>query len=132
MLTIKKLITLTYLGFFLLCVRHYAVEPAAGAAAQNPSQESIEFFEKKIRPVLVAQCYMCHSAQTKKPQGGLLLDSREGMLRGGASGMPAIVPGDPEKSLLIRAIRHTDSKLQMPMGAQLPVEQIKDFEAWVR
>ncbi|HEV2666228.1 MAG TPA: DUF1553 domain-containing protein, partial [Blastocatellia bacterium] len=62
----------------------------------------------------------------------LLLDSIEAMLKGGASGRPAIVPGDPEKSLLIKAIRHTDAKLQMPMGGKLPDQVIKDFEAWVK
>src|SRR5262249_18920135 len=73
-----------------------------------------------------------HSEKSKNPRGGLLLDSIEAMLKGGASGQPAIVPGDPEKSLLIKAIRQTDAKLQMPMGGKLPDQVIKDFEAWVK
>ena len=108
------------------------VRPAAGSVQTNePSRADVEFFEKKIRPVLASNCYGCHSAQSRKPQGGLLLDSREGLLQGGGRG-PAIVPGDPEKSLLIKAIRYTDEKLQMPPAGQLSPEQIADFEAWVK
>ena len=108
------------------------VRPAAGSVQTNePSRVDVEFFEKKIRPVLASNCYGCHSAQSRKPQGGLLLDSREGLLQGGGRG-PAIVPGDPEKSLLIKAIRYTDEKLQMPPAGQLSAEQIADFEAWVK
>jgi len=127
---IKIAITIVFVGFFFLFVQHSA-DPVE-AVNQEPSREGVEFFEKKIRPVLEAQCYMCHNSTAKKPQGGLVLDTREGMLKGGASGEAAIVPGDPEKSLLVKAIRHADSKLQMPPGAQLPAEQIKDFEAWVK
>ncbi|HEX8998584.1 MAG TPA: PSD1 and planctomycete cytochrome C domain-containing protein, partial [Blastocatellia bacterium] len=71
-------------------------------------------------------------AQAKKLAGGLRLDTRAGMLKGGASGEPAIVPGAPEKSLLIKAIRYTDPKLQMPMGVQLPEQVIRDFETWIK
>jgi hypothetical protein len=101
--------------------------PAAGL-----SKEGVEFFEQKIRPVLVNQCYQCHSAQAKKLAGGLRLDTRAGMHRGGASGEPAIIPGAPEKSLLIKVIRYADPKLQMPMGAQLPEHVIRDFETWIK
>ncbi len=96
------------------------------------AKEGVEFFEQKIRPVLVNQCYQCHSAQAKKLAGGLRLDTRAGMLKGGASGEAAIVPGAPEKSLLIKAIRYTDPKLQMPMGAPLPESVIRDFETWIK
>src|SRR5262245_15325563 len=75
--------------------------------------EDLEFFENKIRPLLVENCYKCHSAQSEKLKGGLLLDTREGVLKGGETG-PAIVPGDPEKSLLIKAVRYTDKDLKMP------------------
>ncbi|HEX4950629.1 MAG TPA: PSD1 and planctomycete cytochrome C domain-containing protein [Blastocatellia bacterium] len=107
---------------------------AQTASSQQPafSAEGLEFFEKKIRPVLADNCYACHSATAKKPAGGLLLDSREAMLKGGASGQPSIVPGNVEASLLIKAIRHTDAKLQMPMGVKLPDQVIRDFEAWVK
>ena len=104
-------------------------------AQQKPtdfSKEGLEFFEQKIRPVLINQCYQCHSTQAKKLAGGLRLDTRTGMLKGGASGEPAIVPGAPEKSLLIKALRYADPKLQMPMGAPLPEAVIRDFETWIK
>ena len=99
--------------------------------AAEPSPEGLEFFEKKIRPVLSDKCYKCHSAQSAKVKGGLLLDSRETLLKGGDTG-PAIVPGIPEKSLLIKAIHYEDEELQMPPKEQLTEAQIKDFEAWIR
>jgi hypothetical protein len=94
------------------------------------SAEQVEFFEKKIRPIFVERCYKCHSAAAEKVKGGLLLDSREGLLKGGDSG-PAIVPGEPEKSVLIKALRQTD-ELRMPMKEKLPDDQIADFVAWVK
>ena len=118
-----------FTGCYLLCLQ-LSTRPVS--AQQQPSAEGIEFFEKKIRPVLEANCYLCHSALSKKLQGGLLLDSREGMLKGGNSGRPGIRPGDPDASLLISAIRYNDPKLQMPPKGQLPAEQVKDFEEWVR
>src|SRR5204863_6389296 len=76
------------------------------AAAAEPT--GVQFFEQKIRPVLVKHCYACHSAETpKKPKGGLLLDTRDGLLKGGDSG-PAIVPKKPVESLLLKAIRHDE------------------------
>ena len=73
----------------------------------------VEFFEKKIRPVLAEHCYECHSATSKKLKGGLRVDSRAGLLQGGDTG-PAIEPGKPEASLLIAAISHRDQDLAMP------------------
>jgi cytochrome c553 len=100
------------------------------ARAQTPSNADTEFFEKKIRPVLVDQCYKCHSASAKKLKAGLLLDSQDGMLKGGETG-PAITPGKPNQSLLIKAIRWTDKDLQMPAKEQLSKDVIADFERWV-
>ncbi len=100
------------------------------ALAQTPSPGDLEFFEKKIRPVLSAQCYQCHSASAKKLKAGLFLDSREGMLKGGENGA-VIVPGKPNQSLLIKAVRWTDKDLQMPSKEQLPREVIGDLERWV-
>ncbi len=125
--TLKSLIVLAISGIFLT-----ASLRSAQTARQEPSREGLEFFEKKIRPALADNCYACHSAKAKKPQGGLLLDSIEAILKGGVSGQPAVVPGDVEKSLLIKAIRYTDAKLQMPMGGKLPDQVIKDFEQWVK
>ncbi|MGV3774045.1 MAG: DUF1553 domain-containing protein [Verrucomicrobiales bacterium] len=93
--------------------------------------EQIDFFEKKVRPVLVENCYECHSVQNNKSKGGLALDTREGLLKGGGGG-PVIVPHDPDKSLIIKAILRTDEELQMPPKHKLPDEKIQDLIAWVR
>jgi len=97
---------------------------------QAPSID-LDFFEARIRPLLVERCYKCHSATSEKLKGGLLLDTREGMLKGGESGKPAIVPGAPGKSLLIEAIRYKNEELQMPPKQKLSDQQIADFVAWV-
>jgi hypothetical protein len=123
-------VSLGALGFLLPASFHSG--GVKGAQTPALSREDLEFFEKRIRPVLVESCYGCHSAQAKKVQGGLRLDTREAMLKGGLSGEPSITPGDPGKSLLIRAIRHSDPKLQMPMGEKLPDRVVQDFEDWVR
>ena len=92
--------------------------------------DGITFFEKKIRPMLVQECYRCHS-EAKKIRGGLALDSKEGLLTGGDTG-PAIVPGDVKKSLLLKALHYTDPDLQMPPKGKLPAQVIADFERWVK
>jgi len=99
-------------------------------AAQAPSIADAEFFEKKIRPVLSQQCYKCHSASARKIKGNLLLDSHDGMLKGGDTGA-AVSPGKPDQSLLIKAIRWTDKDLQMPPKEQLSKDVVTDFERWV-
>ncbi|MCI0538367.1 MAG: DUF1553 domain-containing protein [Verrucomicrobiales bacterium] len=105
---------------------------ATGAAfVTTLTPEQTEFFERKVRPVLVENCYECHSSGAKKIKGGLVLDSRAGVQRGGDTG-PAITPGDPEASLLIQAIRHTDPDLTMPPKKKLPPLAIADLETWVR
>src|SRR4051812_26387709 len=86
-----------------------------------------DFFESKIRPVLVERCYKCHSATSEKLKGSLLLDTREGMLKGGESGKPAVVPGQPNKSLLIEAIQYKNEDLQMPPKQRLSEQQVADF-----
>ncbi len=91
----------------------------------------VEFFERKIRPVLVERCYSCHSSQTKSPRGGLRLDSKQGMQRGGDSNRAAVTPGDPEKSRLLLAIRRTGT-LKMPPDGELPAAEIADFEEWIK
>jgi hypothetical protein len=92
----------------------------------------VEFFESKIRPLLANTCYQCHSRQSKKVKGGLLLDSREGLLKGGDSG-PILVAGDPDQSLLIKAVRYKDEDLRMPPdGKKLTGAQVADLEAWVK
>jgi hypothetical protein len=97
----------------------------------SPTPEQIEFFESRVRPVLIEHCYSCHSAQADRVRGGFWLDSPEALLRGGDSG-PALVPGDPDASLLITAVRHTDPDLRMPPQApKLDALMIADLEAWV-
>ncbi len=104
---------------------------AARADAAELPREQLEFFEKKIRPVLVERCYECHSAAAKKNKGGLTLDTRDGVLKGGDAG-PALVPGDPEKSKLIEAVRYKNRDLQMPPKSPLPPDQVRDLEQWVK
>ena len=102
------------------------------AAASHAADDGIEFFEKRVRPVLSEHCGKCHASDSEKIKGGLLLDSRDGWLKGGDSG-PALVPGDPENSLLIKAVRHTDNDLKMPSkDKRLPDAVIADLVAWVQ
>jgi hypothetical protein len=110
-----------YLTFFAILIL------ASPASAQDTG---IDFFEKKIRPILVEHCYSCHSKQANKQRGGLLLDSRAGLLEGGDQG-PAIVLGKPVESLLIKAVKHTIPKLKMPRDGKLPPAQIADLERWI-
>jgi len=102
---------------------------AAGSVQAAPlTAKGLDFFEKKIRPVLVQQCYQCHSAQATNVKGGLRLDTQQGLLKGGDSGA-AVVPGDADKSLLIEAIKYEG--LEMPPKAKLSDEIIADFVTWI-
>jgi len=103
------------------------VDPAPGKA---PTADQLAFFEKKIRPVLAGKCVECHSAEKNKVKGGLALDSIAGLLKGGDSG-PAVVPGKPAESLLLKAIRHADPDLKMPPKEKLADGVVADFETWV-
>ncbi|MDQ5980251.1 MAG: hypothetical protein QG602_3227 [Verrucomicrobiota bacterium] len=114
-------------GASLLATSGFAAEPALAKA-------DLDFFEARIRPVLSEHCYKCHSHTADKIKAGLLLDSRNALLHGGNSG-PTIVPGKPDESLLIQAIRYTDEDLKMPPedhGGQLTDRQIADLTEWVR
>ncbi|QDU92452.1 PSD1 and planctomycete cytochrome C domain-containing protein [Lignipirellula cremea] len=97
--------------------------------ADDPDAKGIEFFENNIRPVLVQQCYKCHSTDAGKVKGGLLLDTRDGVRQGGETGH-AVVPSQPAESLILSALRHED--FEMPPGKKLSDKVIADFEAWVR
>ena len=107
------------------------VTVAAIAATMMAQETALDHFEKKIRPVLASRCYTCHSSASKPVQGGLRLDSAAGIGQGGSSGA-AIRAGDPEHSLLIRALRHTDKNLKMPPGQPLAPEAVAEFERWIR
>ncbi|MBM3740248.1 MAG: DUF1549 domain-containing protein [Acidobacteria bacterium] len=89
-----------------------------------------DFFEARIRPVLASKCYQCHSSKLKAPMGGLTLDSREGIRKGGALG-PSVVPGRPGEGHLLRALSYTDHRLQMPPTGKLPAEVVADFRRWI-
>ena len=90
-----------------------------------------DFFEKKVRPVLVEHCFKCHGDLRKEPKGGLRLDSRAAMLKGGDTG-PAVVPGKPDKSRLVEAVRLQNPDLQMPPKGKLPDAAVADLTAWVK
>lgn len=104
------------LGFLYLLT---AFMFAQTVVAPPPTAAGTEFFENRIRPVISRNCFQCHSASANTLSGGLSLDTREGLRRGGASG-PAVVPGKPEESVLIRAIRHDGRR--MPPSGKLPDE----------
>jgi mono/diheme cytochrome c family protein len=101
----------------------------ASLFAASPAEQ---FYTQQVQPVLQENCFKCHSHSGDKIKGGLVLDSLDGLLTGGDSG-PAIVPGDVEKSLLIKAVRYTDPDLQMPpKDKKLSAEQIAAIEQWVK
>src|SRR5438093_7681885 len=109
-------------GRFLISIVLLAL--ALSAAAQEPA----EFFESRVRPVLSKNCFACH---TNSKLGGLQLDSRDHLLKGGNSG-PAIVPGQPESSLLIQAVRRSHERFKMPPQGKLSDEDISSLAAWVK
>ncbi len=112
--------------FFSLVV--YSLLPAALHAAPPTDPQAIEFFEKHVRPVLVSKCQSCHGA--KRQQGGLRLDSRAALLKGSDNGA-VVVPGQPDKSLLVKVIRY-DGDVQMPPKGKLPDETIAHLTEWVK
>ena len=112
----------------LLCFAGWL--PVASLAEPTIPPKQLEFFEKKIRPVLAEHCYACHSA-AEKIKGGLRLDTRDATLVGGDTG-PAIEPGDPAASLLVEAIRWENEDLQMPPKSQLKEQEVRDLITWIK
>jgi hypothetical protein len=112
-----------------ICLLLFWTLPVA-AQTSSANDPGIDFFEKKIRPVLVEHCYPCHSVQAKKDRGKLLLDSKAGLLQGGESG-PAVVPGKPNDSWLLKGVRYTEPDFKMPPKGKLPPEVIADLEQWI-
>ena len=96
--------------------------------AAAPPVETVDFFEAKIRPLLAGKCFACH---TDAKLGGLRLDSRDAIIRGGKTG-PAIVPGKPDQSLLIQAVSRRHERLKMPPTETLTEAQVADLVAWVK
>src|SRR5262249_25497169 len=117
----------------LVVILVLAATTAGVRAADDASLSSADrdFFEKRIRPLLVERCFECHSTKSVKKRGGLLLDSRDSLLRGGDTG-PAVVVGQPDKSLLLRAVRYQDEHLQMPPKGKLAERDLTALEEWVR
>jgi mono/diheme cytochrome c family protein len=115
----------------LACFLHVLFASAVQTLAAV--SEGTAFFEQKIRPVLVEHCYSCHSAEAKKLKGNLYLDSKAGWEKGGDSGEPAIIPGKPEESLLIRTVQHLEEDMEMPpKKPKLPDAVIADLVTWVK
>ncbi|MBI5769225.1 MAG: PSD1 domain-containing protein, partial [Verrucomicrobia bacterium] len=123
----------TRLAFLRFAILTGLLTSAATRAAELPP-EHVEFFETKIRPLLVEHCYKCHSTESGKSKGGLQLDTRDALRKGGGTG-PALVAGEPGKSLLIEAVRYQSDDLQMPPpdeGGKLSTEKIAALEQWIR
>jgi hypothetical protein len=130
-------------GYQIKTVRHAAAFAACSAfallafaqsgavEAKKPTPEGLEFFEKKVRPLLAESCFSCHAANSKLVMGGLRLDSKAGLLKGGDRGL-AVVPGHPEKSLLISVVGYQDKNLQMPPKGKLPDDKIAILTEWVK
>lgn len=116
--------TVLLASLLVLCANSFA--HAVEGKAHSP--ESLEFFEKEVRPLLVEHCYSCHSGSSEKLQASLRVDSREALLSGGDSGA-AIVPGDVDGSIFIEAVRY--ESYEMPPKGKLADDEIKTFEKWI-
>ncbi len=117
------------LGWMWIVIVGLGTHPLVGQAAPSLTAAQADFFEQRIRPFLANDCYECHGA--KKQKGGLRVDSRDGLLKGGDSG-PAVVPGDATASLLIQSIRHAHAEFRMPKDRpKLSDSAIASFVQWV-
>src|ERR1700704_6538500 len=114
-----------HLGVWVLLVSAATPMASAGEPASDPA--GIEFFEAKVRPLLTARCLSCHGPA--KMKGGLRLDARDSILKGGETG-PAAVAGQPGESLLIEAVNYGDT-VQMPPKSRLPAEEVATLTRWV-
>ncbi|MEM7144832.1 MAG: PSD1 and planctomycete cytochrome C domain-containing protein [Verrucomicrobiota bacterium] len=113
----------------LICsVSLVLISPVPGAGVEDG--EGLVFFEERIRPALVKYCYECHSEESGKSKGGLMVDTREGLLSGGDTAA-AVVPGDLAGSLLVTAMRYEDEDYEMPPKEKVPDGVLADFEKWV-
>lgn len=112
----------------LHCLPSFLILLSGAALAQVPDAKAPDYFENKIRPILANNCFGCH---TQSALGGLRLDSSEAMAKGGKRG-PAVRPGDPDNSILMKAIRHEDPALKMPLGQRLKQADIDSIAAWIK
>ncbi|MED5449027.1 MAG: DUF1549 domain-containing protein, partial [Planctomycetota bacterium] len=115
----------------VLLILSLGLSPIPATAAPGPSAKDLEFFEKRVRPLLIRRCHKCHSDKSKPIAGGLKLDRSAAIRQGGDSGA-AIAPGRPNASLLIEAVRYTNADLQMPPKSKLPASEIAILVEWVR
>lgn len=128
-----------YFSFLIVFVSALALFNEQTVSAQAPTQKTvaqnqqagIEFFEKKIRPVLVEHCYECHSGEPDEESASFVVDTREGMLQGGDSGK-AVVPGNLKQSLILQAIEHDPDFYAMPPDEKLSAQVINDFKKWIQ
>jgi cytochrome c553 len=128
---VSKSLPLAFIAVALSAAPALALPPAT-QPSKPPTKEQVAFFESKVRPLLVAHCYKCHSVEEKKSKGGLVLDTRDGWQKGGENG-PVIIPGDVKKSKLLIAIRHEDPDLEMPPKVEkLADADIAVLEQWVK
>jgi hypothetical protein len=122
-------------GFFLklviIAICFLTLRASALPQTQPLTKDQLDFFENKIRPIFADNCYKCHSPSKGTPKAGLELDWKGGWQKGGGYG-PVIIPGDPDKSELIQAVRYTDSNLQMPPDGKLSTDQVNNLVAWVK
>lgn len=116
----------------LLLIGARLLDLTAEARTAPNNKAALDFFENKVRPIFVQNCYKCHSSQAPRLKGNLSVEFRETLLKGGDTG-PAVVPGQPEDSLLIKAVRYTDPDLQMPpKGKKLSDDDIAALTQWVK
>ncbi|MFO0906333.1 MAG: c-type cytochrome domain-containing protein [Pirellulales bacterium] len=104
--------------------------PAAATLDMSKAEQQA-FFKKKVEPVLRDHCYGCHSSEAKELKGELRLDTHEGLRKGAANG-PAIVPGDPDASFLLRSMRYTEDDYKMPPRGKLDDDILRDLETWIK
>src|SRR5207244_2519515 len=130
MISPRQLSAGLWLGLPLLVVAAGAVPALFGSGGGTPAKPAAAL-EKEVRAVLEANCYRCHSHKAGKSKGELMLDSMASMRKGGKTA-PAVVPGDPDKSLLYKAVLHEDDDLKMPLGGKLPAEQVALLRDWIR
>lgn len=119
---------LVVIAFVVIRTPAQAEDGNASGDAARPTAAQLAFFETEVRPVLATHCYECHSANAKRLEAGLRLDSRRGMLRGGDSG-PVIEPGNVDESMLIEAVRYEG--YEMPPSGKLPDKAVAALEKWV-
>ena len=117
------------LPLFLVVALAHCLGIVRLTVAADPDPAALEFFEKKVRPILISRCYECHSSKNEEPKGGLRVDSLAALLKGGETG-PGVVPGKTKDSLLVDAVNYGEL-YQMPPKGKIPAEEIDTLTKWV-